>query len=762
MPARPVLSDQSRQFLSHLHRGAPWGYWFILPGETSSWWPTTKPAALPIGTVNIYFGVHPSAEQRGRKGRSTKESVAAINCLFAEFDAHDSGQKTQILDRLEQERNRPSVVIDSGGGYHAYWLLRDPFFLTTEEERQRAIHIQDAWVHIVGGDPGAKDLARMLRVPGTRNYKPKYAPDFPLVHFVWSEMDTLYNLDDLERWTTSRRPPKETRVAPHAHTPDKKLSSYIQTALAAEIEILVVSAEPGRNDQLNRSAFALGTLVGAGALDRETVETELQQAAMEIGLEETEIRRTIKSGLDSGIAEPRDLSSLSIPPILAARNNGKAQIPDDADDAPEFPVLESDPFPDPPDDTVYYGLAGDFCRITAPHTEADPVALLTQFLVYFGSAINRCAYFSVEADRHYTNESLVIVGKTGKARKGTSAGYVRRLFAQVDDWFTVARIKSGLSSGEGIIYHVRDKVTEEQVIKEKDGGGTQEVVIDPGVEDKRLLVEEGEFASVLKVMGREGNTLSPVLRMAWDGRPLEALTKNSRVKSERPHISIVGHCTRDELKKHLTETEYANGFGNRFLWICVQRSKILPEGGKYYDENMDSVVHRIIQAVLFARRTTEIKRDEEAAQYWRDIYPDLSADLPGMLGAITARAEAHTMRLALLYAVIDCSPVIRIEHLDAAYNLWRYAFRSAQHIFGTEIGDSVADHIHAALKKAPEGMTQTAINDMFGGHKSPDTIARALATLRRLEIIIAEKIATKRRPKTVWRINPHLCIINPQ
>ena len=169
---------------------------------------------------------------------------------------------------------------------------------------------------------------------------------------------------------------------------------------------------------------------------------------------------------------------------------------------------------------------------------------------------------------------------------------------------------------------------------------------------------------------------------------------------------------------------------------------------------MDPVIQRAIKAVHFARQTTEIKRDDEAAQYWRDIYPDLSADLPGMLGAITARAEAHTMRLALLYAVLDCSPVIRIEHLRAAHCLWKYAFRSAQHIFGTEIGDSVADHIHAALKKTPEGMTQTQINDMFGGHKSPDVIARALATLRRLEIIITEKIATKRRPKTVWRINP--------
>ena len=72
------------------------------------------------------------------------------------------------------------------------------------------------------------------------------------------------------------------------------------------------------------------------------------------------------------------------------------------------------------------------------------------------------------------------------------------------------------------------------------------VVIDDGVLDKRLFVIESEFANVLKVMAREGNTLSPVLRRAWDTGDLRTLTKNSPARATGAHISIIGHITRQE------------------------------------------------------------------------------------------------------------------------------------------------------------------------------------------------------------------------
>lgn len=81
-------------------------------------------------------------------------------------------------------------------------------------------------------------------------------------------------------------------------------SRYAAAALEAEAD-RVARARPGtRNDTLNRAAFALGRLVGAGLLDAGLVTRELTDAARYAGLGRAEIRRTIRSGLTAGRRQP--------------------------------------------------------------------------------------------------------------------------------------------------------------------------------------------------------------------------------------------------------------------------------------------------------------------------------------------------------------------------------------------------------------------------------------------------------------------------
>ena len=81
----------------------------------------------------------------------------------------------------------------------------------------------------------------------------------------------------------------------------------------------------------------------------------------------------------------------------------------------------------PPDPAVYHELLGEIVNRIAPHTEADPVAILTQLLVAFGAAVGRGAYFQVEATRHAPNEFMLLVGDSARARKGSSWDHVHRL-----------------------------------------------------------------------------------------------------------------------------------------------------------------------------------------------------------------------------------------------------------------------------------------------------------------------------------------------
>ena len=99
---------------------------------------------------------------------------------------------------------------------------------------------------------------------------------------------------------------------------------------------------------------------------------------------------------------------------------------------------------------MFHGLAGDIVRLIAPHTEADPVALLVQLLAAFGSALGRTAYFTAEADRHFANLFIVLVGVSSKGRKGTSWGHIRRLMQLAEPNWEMNCLQSGLSSGEGL------------------------------------------------------------------------------------------------------------------------------------------------------------------------------------------------------------------------------------------------------------------------------------------------------------------------
>ncbi len=427
---------------------------------------------------------------------------------------------------------------------------------------------------------------------------------------------------------------------------------------------------------------------------------------------------------------------------------------------PEARVVSSDRFVASDDYPValardaYHGLAGEIVTLIEPHTEADPAALLFQLLAGFGSIIGREAYTIAEGTRHHLNLFGVLVGMSSKGRKGTSWNQIANLLALVDPDWRASRVTTGLSSGEGLIWAVRDEITETKPIKAKGRhtGEYETIVSDPGITDKRLFVIEGEFANTLKVMARETNTLSPTIRQAWDSGTLRTLVKNAPARATDAHISIVGHITRDELRRLLNQTEAANGFANRFLWLAVKRSKCLPEGGRIDTVNFNDVVARLHSAIEFGREVGEVTRDEAARGLWREVYPELSEGKPGMLGAVTGRAEAQVMRLSALYALLDGSSMIAPLHHDAALALWHYCEQSARWIFGTFTGDKNADKILSALQRAGTvGLTRSEISEqVFNRNVPSDKLSIALRLLHGAGHATSKEEGTAGAPSERW------------
>jgi hypothetical protein len=407
------------------------------------------------------------------------------------------------------------------------------------------------------------------------------------------------------------------------------------------------------------------------------------------------------------------------------------------------PAVDSD-WPDQIDDAAYHGIAGDIVHAIEPHTEADPVALLVQLLVGFGSIIGTGSHYEVEGAQHPARLFAVLVGQSSKSRKGTSWRHLRRLLQIADEEWATNRIVEGLSSGEGLIWAVRDSVEREEAVKKggKNTGTYENVRVDPGIQDKRLLVMEGEFASVLRILGRDGNTLSAIMRRAWDDGDLHTLVKHNPNKATGAHISIVGHITRDELLRYLDSTEQGNGFANRFLWLAVRRSKVLPEGGGTVV--LGDIPRRLREAISFAGQENRVLTfDDSARHMWSAVYPDLSEGKPGLLGAVTGRAEAYVMRLAVAYALLDCCPHMCPKHLEAALAVWDYCERSAAWIFGTANGDPIADRIMSALQSATDNtMTRTELRKVFSGHKRSEQVTTAIARLETAGRVAVESVAT--------------------
>lgn len=392
---------------------------------------------------------------------------------------------------------------------------------------------------------------------------------------------------------------------------------------------------------------------------------------------------------------------------------------------------------------AYHGLAGRIVRAIEPHSEADPVAILGHVLVATGNIIGRGPHALVEKTEHTGGEFVTFVGETSKGRKGQAWSTPKWMLGQVDEAWAKTRIKSGLSSGEGLISNVRDA----RWGVDKKG---QPVLEDEGEADKRLLVIEPELATVLRRMQGETNSLSAVLREAWETGTLSTLTKNTPLRATGAHISILAHTTREDLVTSLTETDRANGFANRFIYLLVRRSKCLPDPSPVSDAILAPLIGDL-RAVAAQYQDHLLVRNTEARALWAAVYPQLSEGEPGLLGAILARAEAHVLRLSLIYAILDGAPAIRAEHLQAALAVWDFADASARRIFGSRLGIPMVDVIMTAL--GVRSLTRTEISGLFKRNKSSAEIEAVLS-------LLAERGKAKRstrppkggdgRPVEVW------------
>lgn len=405
-----------------------------------------------------------------------------------------------------------------------------------------------------------------------------------------------------------------------------------------------------------------------------------------------------------------------------------------------LPIPEEPEWPEPPDEAAFSGIFGELVRAVAPHTEADAVALLGHALVYFGAEVGREPRLMVGATAHRGNLFVSFVGSTAAGRKGTARAEVEPVFREAGAT-VLDRVVSGLQSGEAVVHSIRDA-------KGKDEG-------EP---DKRLILFEAELGRLFKVAGRDGSTVSAVLREAWDSpRVLQTASKHFGEKATEPHGALLGHITDAELVARLTSDDISNGLANRILFLSVRRSRCLPEGGRLPPAVLRPLAERLSERLELARTVGEVVRTDEARAAWEAVYPVLTEERPGLVGALLARAAPQVCRLSLLYALGSGAARIEREHLESALALWSYAERSVRRIFGDLLGDSTADAVIRGLRSAPGGLTRTEISgDLLGRNTPVSRLNSALDLLARLRLARGRYESTGGRRAERWFAAEHL------
>ncbi|MFI8079846.1 DUF3987 domain-containing protein [Kitasatospora sp. NPDC086009] len=398
-----------------------------------------------------------------------------------------------------------------------------------------------------------------------------------------------------------------------------------------------------------------------------------------------------------------------------------------------------------PDPAVFQGLVGRTVRELDPTTEADPVGVLVNLLSAAGAQMGADPHLRIGNDRHPALIWALTIGATAAGRKGAATNTARLLLAAAAPGFAKDNLLSGLSSGEGLIEAVRD------------GDPTKKD--DPGHIDKRRWIVESEYGITMARARREGSSLGGVLRQAWNGEDLGVMNREA-LKVTAPHIAIIGHISPRELRAKMQDSEMAGGTYNRYLPIFVHRNLILAESRGADPQLVDNLAATWRTALSDARQAGEVTLAEPARKLWReDVYPALCGDEDGdgPLAEFTARAAPYTLRLAMVYALLDHHRQIQEDHLRAAHALVNYSRASAAHVLGMgadTTGDPKLDKLAAAVRAAgPRGLTGEEVYKLFK-RNSKDERSRLVAALLQIDGYGSAQIPGSGRHATVLLYAP--------
>ena len=384
----------------------------------------------------------------------------------------------------------------------------------------------------------------------------------------------------------------------------------------------------------------------------------------------------------------------------------------------------------PPPPEMFYGPLGQIALAIGKVTEFDPAGTYASLLCCVGNALSRAAIFRMGSHIFPPIDNVALVGETSDARKSTTMAHAVDTVVHLDpSWYD--RTRPDAATGEWIVEQIHDPQTKSVFLKREKKW--EEQPSHPGIDDKRLLINYDEMLVMITKGKREGCSLIPTIRQAWDCRKLQPGSKNTAAKVNHPRVSILAGTTPTDLRKHFPPEWLEDGTANRFLWILIRVMPPQPDGGPTAVEHCPDQIKQLQEVFdRFSGQVTPIQMQCTQAfiDRWREIYVNLKKR-----GAykISHRTEAHVLRAAETLALCDNHTEMDLPHLNAAVAYCNYSSECARAIFYPQkISEEAQQIIEFLRDRGAAGATRSEIfRRVFQGHvKAKDLINCLKETLQ--------------------------------
>ena len=760
----------------------------------------------------IYCSLNPIRPGLGRP--ASAEDIVRRRWLLIDVDPRRDNRDSSATDAekahavaladalalwLAEEGWPEPVVIDSGNGRH----LRYRIDLPNDEPSRRLVRqvlkalaarfdTPEAAI-----DTSVSDAPRIARLPGT------WARKGPDTHDRPHRMATIVSVPDelavvptepLERplgpAASSPLPASEVETIP-AQQPvpgspdgftltvggDERNARYLEAVCEREYGRLAMSEPGDRNNALNRSAFALGRFVGEGRLDRTEIEDDLLKLARRIELDEHEARLTIKSGIESGISQPRQIPGPSSTGELAG--NKEEEWPE--------PYLDCQPPAAPFPLQVLPGALGELCVAGAESYDCPVEFFAVPAVIQAGSVMGMSVNLRMTNTWDVPPHLYCLLVAPPGSKKSPALELMNRPLAAIDqalqEEFRDAMANTLPDDPKPLHRHLRlDDFTRESV------------AVIHAENPRGLLIFKDEangfYQQLNEYRGGRGSDQSFWLSVN-SSAPIKVNRKGNNRESytiPRPCIAILGGLTPSNLGE-IRVTGRDDGWLDRFLF-CYPDTTLRQREWKSQGVPMDLLDEweKAIQYLwkrqpeLFGaiQRPHLIELDNNALEVWegwyRDHWKEASApDFGPEFRGPWAKLEGFTARFALILSQLHQAyigqegPPRDVEALDMHHArllsdyFKRHLERAIHGITRQQIPDVARLLIRKLIEERIPEFTGRLLTRNYGRYlREPADLENTLVWLERHNIIRPKDPNVDSIPKRRGRPAGAQFVVNPR